>query len=229
MEFDAEDYGKLARFRDRLREWRIRREYVSFDRLLLAAIDDCGYGGGPNIDKFLAQARDAASRMSLDEFVEELALVRASNPREPDAPPEDSANAVQVMTVHSAKGLEFPMVFVAALHKGVDTNAAVVAFSPRIGLGARWRNPAVREEKDDLFQHEIRQERARRENEESHRLLYVAMTRAEQHLVLSFSGNAQGMGQAGGGQTEPAAGHEPRRVADAHRPGRQTVEACACW
>jgi ATP-dependent exoDNAse (exonuclease V) beta subunit len=190
-EFDDEDSGKLARFRDRLREWRIRREYVSFDRLLLAAIDDCGYPGGPNVDKFLAQARDAASRMSLDEFVEELALVRASNPREADATPEDSANAVQVMTVHSAKGLEFPMVFVAALHKGVNTNAAVVTFSPRIGLGARWRNPAVREDKDDLFQHEIRQERAKRENAESHRLLYVAMTRAEQQLVLSFSGKQQ--------------------------------------
>ena len=187
-EFDADDYTRLTRFRDRLREWRIRREYVSFDRLLLAAIDDCGYRGGPNIDKFLAQARDAASRMSLDEFVEELALVRASNPREPDAPPEDSANAVKVMTVHSAKGLEFPIVFVAALHKGVNTNAAVVTFSPRIGLGARWRNPAVRDDKDDLFQHAIRQERTRRENEESHRLLYVAMTRAEQQLILSFSG-----------------------------------------
>jgi ATP-dependent exoDNAse (exonuclease V) beta subunit len=187
-EFDAEDYARLTRFRDRLREWRIRREYVSFDRLLLAAIDDCGYQGGPNIDKFLAQARDAASRMSLDEFVEELALVRAANPRETDAPPEDSADAVKVMTVHSAKGLEFPIVFVAALHKGVETNPPVVTFSPRIGLGARWRNPAVREDKDDLFQHQIRQERAERENRESHRLLYVAMTRAEQHLVLSFSG-----------------------------------------
>ena len=55
-----------------------RREYVTFDRLLLAAIDDCGYPvRRPNVDKFLAQARDAASRMSLDEFVEELALVRA--------------------------------------------------------------------------------------------------------------------------------------------------------
>jgi ATP-dependent exoDNAse (exonuclease V) beta subunit len=83
------------------------------------------------------------------------------------------------------------MVFVAALHKGVNTNAAVVTFSPRIGLGARWRNPAVREDKDDLFQHKIREERAKRENEESHRLLYVAMTRAEQQLVLSFSGKQQ--------------------------------------
>jgi ATP-dependent exoDNAse (exonuclease V) beta subunit len=197
-EFGAGDHDRLRRFRDRLREWRIRREYVSFDRLLLSAIDDCGYQGGPsghpgargaaNIDKFLAQARNASARMSLDEFVEELALVRASNPREPDAPPEDSANAVKVMTVHSAKGLEFPVVFVAALHKGVETNPPAVAFSPQIGLGTRWRNPARREDKDDLFLHKIREERKTREEAESDRLLYVAMTRAEQHLVLSFSG-----------------------------------------
>ncbi|MBZ5728781.1 MAG: UvrD-helicase domain-containing protein [Acidobacteriia bacterium] len=193
--FDAADYQKLCRFRDRLREWRLRREYVSFDRLLLSAIDDCGYRPesgarvAANIDKFLAQAREASSRGSLDAFVEELALVRGSNPREPDAPPEDSANAVKVMTVHSAKGLEFPVVFVAALHKGVDSKPPVVAFSPRIGLGARWRNPVRREDKDDLFQHLIREERKRLEGEEANRLLYVAMTRAEQHLALSFSLN----------------------------------------
>ena len=127
------------------------------------------------------------SRMSLDEFVAELALVREENPREPDAPPEDSSNAVKIMTVHSAKGLEFPVVFVAAMHKGVDTGVPVVAFSRHYGLGARWRNPASGEDKDDLFQHALRQEWKRREEEESSRLLYVAMTRAEQHLVLSFS------------------------------------------
>ena len=185
--FDPVDHRKLCRFRDRLREWRLRRESVTFDRLLLGAIDDCGYPGAANIDKFLAQAREAAARMSLDEFVAELAQVRASHPREPDAPPEDSANAVKVMTVHSAKGLEFPVVFVAALHKGVEGNPPVVAFSRSTGLGARWRNPAVRDEKDDLFQHRLREEWKQREREESNRLLYVAMTRAEQHLVLSFS------------------------------------------
>jgi len=190
-EFSPEDACKLSLFRDRLHEWRIRREYVSFDRLLLEAIDDSGYPWTPNIDKFLAQARDAASRMSLDQFVDELALVRASNPREPDAPPEDSVNAVKVMTVHSAKGLEFPVVFVAALHKGIDTNLPVVAFSRDYGLGARWRNPAVREDKSDLFQHAIHEERKIRERDESNRLLYVAMTRAEQHLVLSFSGSGR--------------------------------------
>jgi ATP-dependent exoDNAse (exonuclease V) beta subunit len=181
------DHAGLARFAARLREWRQRREYVTFDRLLLSAIDDCGYPPSANLDKFLAMARAAAARMSLDEFVAELALVREENPREPDAPPEDSANAVKIMTVHSAKGLEFPVVFVAAMHKGVNTGVPVVAFSRHYGLGARWRNPATGKDKDDLFQHALRQEFAAREEEESSRLLYVGMTRAERHLVLSFS------------------------------------------
>jgi ATP-dependent exoDNAse (exonuclease V) beta subunit len=125
--------------------------------------------------------------MSLDAFIDELSLVREENPREPDAPPEDSANAVQVMTVHSAKGLEFPVVFVAALHKGIDSSMPVIAFSRNFGLGARWRNPAKKEDKSDLFLHALSEESKQREAEEANRLFYVAMTRAERHLVLSFS------------------------------------------
>jgi ATP-dependent exoDNAse (exonuclease V) beta subunit len=178
---------QLAQFHERLNRWRARREYVTFDRLLLDAIDESGYPAAPNIDKFLAQARAAASRMSLDEFIEELALVRADDPREADAPPEDSANAVKIMTVHSAKGLEFPVVFVAAMHKGVDSSAPAIGFSRHAGLGARWRNPASDEDKSDLFLHALAQEIKQREIEEGNRLLYVAMTRAERRLVLSFS------------------------------------------
>ncbi len=194
-EFDPLDRRKLLEFRDLLRGWRARREYVSFDRVLTEAMDRCAYPpeagarGAANIEKFLAQAREASRRKSLDEFVEELARVRASNPREPDAPVDDISDAVKVMTVHSAKGLEFPVVFVAALHKGVDSSPPAVAFSRTFGLGARWRNPAKREDKDDLFQHALREEWRKREKEESDRLLYVAMTRAEEHLVLSFSAN----------------------------------------
>jgi ATP-dependent helicase/nuclease subunit A len=192
--FDAEDFAILRRFRSRLDTWRIRRESVTFDRLLAAAMDDCGYRpasgarGDANIDKFLAQVRAAAARQSLDEFVIELARVRADNPREQDAPPEDAADTVKLMTVHSAKGLEFPVVFVAAIHKGIDSSIPVIAFSPSHGLGARWRNPASRQDKSDRFLHAVYEERKVREEAESRRLLYVAMTRAEDHLVLSFSG-----------------------------------------
>jgi ATP-dependent exoDNAse (exonuclease V) beta subunit len=177
----------LGPFFERLNRWRARREYVTFDRLLLEAIDDSGYPSAPNLDKFLAQARDAAARMSLDEFIEELALVRADDPREADAPPEDSSNAVKIMTVHSAKGLEFPVVFVAGMQKGVDASAPVIGFSRHAGLGARWRNPASGDDKNDLYLHALAQEIKQREIDEGNRLLYVAMTRAERHLVLSFS------------------------------------------
>ncbi|PWU03950.1 MAG: hypothetical protein C5B51_17820 [Terriglobia bacterium] len=194
-EVASDDHARLIDFRDRLREWRVRRESVSFDRPLLAALDGCGYQtdarGWANIEKFLAQAREASGRMSLDEFVDHLALLRGDNLRERDAPPEDSTDAVSMMTIHSAKGLEFPIVCVAALHKGIESNPPVVAFSRRYGLGASWRNPATGEEKDDLVQHAIREERKVRETQEGERLLYVAMTRAEEHLVLSFSGQKQ--------------------------------------
>ncbi len=182
--------------------WRVgaRPAITAIDQLLARAIDECGYEstagprGAANIEKFRAQARAAGARQSIAEFLEEIELVRASKPREPDAPPEDSANAVKIMTVHSAKGLEFPVVFLAALHKGIESGPGGISFSPRIGLGARWRHPLADgkdKDKDDAFQHAIREELKQREEEEGHRLLYVAMTRAEEHLVLSFSNDGK--------------------------------------
>jgi len=193
-EFGADDFSALVHFRERLRRWRLLRESAGFDRLLADALDECGYRtsigarAAANIDKLLARARAAAGRVSLDEFVMELETLRESGMREPDTPPEDSADAVAILTVHSAKGLEFPIVFVAALQKGIATAAPAVVFSPRFGLGARWRNPAGGKDQADLFHHAIGEERKQREEEESNRLLYVAMTRAEQHLALTFSG-----------------------------------------
>jgi len=195
--FDADDFRALVHFRQNLRRWRLLRETAGFDCLLADALDDCGYRppngarGAANIDKLLARARDASARVSLDEFVAELETLRDSALREPDAPAEDSADAVQILTVHSAKGLEFPIVFVAALQKGVANSAPVIAFSPQFGLGARWRNPATRDAVADAFHHAIGEQRKQREEEESSRLLYVAMTRAEHHLALTFSGNGK--------------------------------------
>jgi ATP-dependent exoDNAse (exonuclease V) beta subunit len=192
-EFHRADLEALAGFRGRLREWRRRREYVGFDRLLLDAMDETGYAAeagaraAANIDRFLAAARAAAPRTSLDAFVRDLEMLRESGRAAQDSALEDATDAVQVMTVHSAKGLEFPVVFVAAMHKGVESNPPAVAFSPRVGLGASWRNPARREDIDDLFHRAIREERHEREAREADRLLYVAMTRAEHRLVLSFS------------------------------------------
>jgi ATP-dependent exoDNAse (exonuclease V) beta subunit len=191
------DAEKLTRFREQLARWRATRDYTAIDQLLLRAMDECGYPypagprGAANIEKFLAQARTAGARQTLAEFVDEIEVLRASKPREPDAPPEDSANAVKIMTVHAAKGLEFPIVFLAAMHKGIDANPGAISFLPGVGLGIQWRHPLGGRNKSDSFRHAINEKLKQREKEESNRLLYVAMTRAEEHLVLSFSTNGK--------------------------------------
>jgi len=191
--FDGDDLRKLRRFRGQLLAWRQARDVVGLDRLLMRAMDETGYGADPgsraaaNIEKFLAMAREASSRLTLAEFVEEIDLMREADARDADAPPEDAVNAVRIMTVHAAKGLEFPVVFLAALHKGIQSSIGSLAFSPMFGLGAKWVNPASGDEKGDWYHAKIREESGRRETHEANRLFYVAMTRAEEHLVFSYS------------------------------------------
>jgi ATP-dependent helicase/nuclease subunit A len=180
-----------------LAAWRESRHSISADRLLIRAMDYSGYelGLGPreraNVEKFLTLVREAGSSLSLDDLVEELERLRDSDPREQDSQAEESGDVVRVLTIHSAKGLEFPIVFLPALQAGVNTNPGPVLLSPRLGLGVRWRNPITgRSAKDHLYD-KIAQERQAKEAAESNRLLYVAMTRAEEHLVLSCSGKLQ--------------------------------------
>lgn len=193
LAFDPEDLARLKRFGEQLGRWRGLRDSIGFDRLLLTALAETGYEWTPatregaNIEKLLAIAREAAGRLTFTAFVGELEEFRGSDARDFDPPPEDSANAVRIMTVHAAKGLEFPVVFLASLHKGVDPSAPSLGFAPGIGLGARWYNPATGESKGDMRQSLIRERKTRQEKAESNRLLYVAMTRAEEHLVLSFA------------------------------------------
>jgi ATP-dependent exoDNAse (exonuclease V) beta subunit len=200
--FEMKQAGNLAdadlgAFGRELDSWREARSYVSADRLLIRAMDRSGYelGLGPrqraNIEKFLTLVREAGSRRSLDDLVEELERLRDSDPREQDSQAEESGDVVRILTIHAAKGLEFPIVFLPALHTAVSTGLAPALFSPRLGLGVRWRNPATGDSAKDSLYEKIAGELGAKAAAESNRLLYVAMTRAEEHLVLSCSGSGK--------------------------------------
>jgi CRISPR/Cas system-associated exonuclease Cas4 (RecB family) len=114
---------------------------------------------------------------------------------EAEAPPQGFTNAVQLMTLHKSKGLEFPVVFLPFLHRGRGYGFPVISFTHAHGLGVKWRNPATETGQGDVAWHANRDEVNRAADAEENRLLYVGMTRAKEHLVLSWSNTGRERGQ----------------------------------
>ena len=102
--------------------------------------------------------------------------------------------AIRLLTIHKAKGLEFPMVVVAGLHRDVDDRKAAVWTSHdwlTDTIGLRLGQAA------DLGGIFLETKVAERQRAEQVRLLYVAMTRAQRRLVLSAALHGQGTARKG--------------------------------
>jgi ATP-dependent exoDNAse (exonuclease V) beta subunit len=112
---------------------------------------------------------------------------RASEDRESEAPVEGEAlNAVRLMTIHRAKGLEFPVVCVADLGRESPSAGRDIVRVGRDGrVGIRLKALDGSRPRGALAFRALGDERLRAEAEEEARLFYVAMTRAREHLILS--------------------------------------------
>ena len=89
----------------------------------------------------------------------------------------DALDAVNLMTVHASKGLEFPIVFVVNLARGTGSRRDPI----RVTADPEGESPSVAV---GDYQSDADEEVASREREETKRLLYVAMTRARDRLYL---------------------------------------------
>lgn len=131
-------------------------------------------GAADNVDTMLVLAAPAASS-SLDALIHTLDEL-AKQEEVGDVP--QAGDGVKLTTVHASKGLEWPAVAVFDLGRGAAARPQEVIVEPHSGRIATPDNP---EHQDLQAQHTTREE------QESFRLLYVALSRARDHMILTGS------------------------------------------
>jgi ATP-dependent exoDNAse (exonuclease V) beta subunit len=139
----------------------------------------------------LAGAYERGEGGGLRGFVDHAERRRASGAREPDAPVADSdAGAVRLMTIHAAKGLEFDVVAVADLgRQGRGDVPNLLVDGSEVGLRLQTLDGSGSVGALDFDA--LRERRLVLEAEEERRILYVAMTRARERLLLSGAVNPE--------------------------------------
>ncbi|WP_332449819.1 UvrD-helicase domain-containing protein [Methanoculleus sp.] len=178
-----------------LRGWLSVARRLPPARLVRRIVDESGvaavFGGmaggeqaAANVEKLIAIARESSS--TLADLVEELGRSIDDGQREGDAPLDLAASdSVSIMTVHAAKGLEFPVVVVPDLAEAPRANGATIMVEDGLRLGVKLPNPATDHEREETpILRVLKAEYRQKEEAERKRLFYVAVTRARDHLIL---------------------------------------------
>ncbi len=198
IELAPADGDALASFCTRLRQERAAASRRTLAELIERAIDASGYREHvlgldwaerrlANVHKLLRLARrfEAGEGRDLRGFLDHVEHLQGAVGAEPDAPVEGvEPDAVRLMTIHAAKGLEFPVVCLADLGRQPNIQTPdLLVDGERVGLRLVRLDGAG--SSPTLDYEELSQERRAREAEEEDRILYVAMTRARERLLLS--------------------------------------------
>lgn len=185
----------LVHARDVLEELLKARRYEAPSRLLQLANRLTGYcavvANLPNGERREADWRGFFELVQKTERgVSDLSVLVRQLKRIADAgaelprPPVEARNSVALMTIHGSKGLEWPVVIVPDLARDRPATTEPVRFDPQLGVALRFEDekgetltPAL----STLLEHKHK----KGEVEEARRVLYVALTRAQDHLILS--------------------------------------------
>jgi ATP-dependent exoDNAse (exonuclease V) beta subunit len=185
-ELSEDDRRVLLHLRTSMSRWLSWVDRLSPAELLSAVIEETAYafemrGSGwqqarENVKKLRAmvarfQNRGYATLARVADHLDELAVGDESNAA------IDAVDAVSLMTVHAAKGLEFPVVFVVNMNRGTGGVRAPIRVARTLDGDAAVSIADYQSEADEDAQ--------AKDREESKRLLYVALTRARDRLYLA--------------------------------------------
>ena len=192
---------KAAAFLEKLNRYRDDTVYMPIRELLQNLLEEHDYlnivaalpAGGKrraNVEMLLNKASDfeKTSYFGLFHFVRYIELLEKHEVDYGESDMiDENADVVRIMSIHKSKGLEFPVVFVAGLAKRFnekDATKALIAHAD-MGLGVTYVDP-VRRVKGKTLRQQIVSCRLKEEMlAEELRILYVALTRAREKLILT--------------------------------------------
>jgi ATP-dependent helicase/nuclease subunit A len=124
---------------------------------------------------------------SLSRFLKQLAEAEVQLER----PPLEAQNAVSLMTIHAAKGLEWPVVVIPDLSHQNKNDSPVVLFDPDFGVALKSGGTDDNEPESAVYMI-LKRRRKAREEAEARRVLYVALTRARDQVLLTSAEENRG-------------------------------------
>lgn len=192
---------KLNRFFETYEQLRAKTAYTPVHLLLWEILDITGYGAyaaalpageqrRANLDMLVekAIAYEATSYRGLYHFVRYIENLKKYEVDYGEASISGEADdTVRIMSIHKSKGLEFPVVFVSGISKKFNESDAKsrIALHPELGIGCDFADAGQRVKSPSLPKRVIQRQLRQESLGEELRVLYVAMTRAKEKLILT--------------------------------------------
>ena len=205
LKSEKETSEKAAAFLERLAKWREWSLYLSTDQLIWQLYNDTGYyamaGAMPfgeqrqaNLRILFERARqfEETSYKGLFNFINFIDKLRSSRGDMGSAKIlNENDNVVRIMSIHKSKGLEFPVVFLSGCGKKFnmqDMNKSIL-FHQDLGFGPDVVDHKLRLSWPSAPKQAIREKIKGETLSEEMRILYVALTRAREKLIITGSVN----------------------------------------
>ena len=192
---------KVIDFLDTLEKWQQKQEYLSLDELIWYIYESTTYydivSSRPdgelkcaNLKLLFEKAKDyeKASFKGLYNFINYIDKISKSSGDMTSAKLiGENENVIRIMSIHKSKGLEFPVVFLCESGKMFnfqDLNQNILLHQD-IGFGPKYINYERKIEYNTLAKEAIRIKSINEILSEEMRLLYVALTRAKEKLIIT--------------------------------------------
>jgi ATP-dependent helicase/nuclease subunit A len=201
IQVNEELRNKIDSFLELINQWREASEFLALDELIWKIYMDTGYYNyvglmqngklrQANLKMLFERAKQYESAtfkgvFNFINFIDKLKL--RNNDLGAAKIIGENENVIRIMSIHKSKGLEFPVVFLSSTGKNFNLKdlREKILIHQEIGFGPNYENSELKIEYPTLAKEAIKMVSKRESISEEMRVLYVALTRAKEKLIIT--------------------------------------------